>query len=148
MAWEFKREEQKFELIPEGKHRIRVKSAEKAVSKTGKDMITLQFDVSNYNRTLYYYIVFMPDRPEITNRNLTQFYDSFAAIPEGDTNIASWVGKTGACVVKHEEYNGNMTERISYFVKAEKQDDLPAWVEKGDEMIVVDAGSVPDVPFI
>ena len=43
MAWEFKREESKgFEPIPEGKYRIRDKSAEKAVSKAGKDMITLQ----------------------------------------------------------------------------------------------------------
>ncbi len=148
MAWDFKREEQKFEIIPEGDYRIRVKSAEKAVSKTGNDMITLQFDVSGQSRTLYSNITFLPDRPEITNRNLTQFYDSFKDIPEGNTDIASWVGKVGACHIKHEEYKGKTNEKLHYFIKAEKQDALPPWVDKSQEFIKVDAGDVDDVPFV
>ena len=127
--WEYKREEQKFDVMPEGQYRIRIKSAEKAKSKNGNDMLALQFEVSGQNSLLYHYIVFMPDRKEITNRMLTQFYDSFKDIPEGDTNLANWIGKVGACKVKHDEYNGNTTAKVSYFIKAEKQADLPAWSE-------------------
>lgn len=127
--WEYKREEQKFDVIPEGQYRIRIKSAEKAKSKKGSNMLALQFEVSGQNSLLYHYIVFLQDKPEITNRMLTQFYDSFKDIPEGDTNLANWIGKVGACKVKHDEYNGNTTAKVSYFIKAEKQADLPAWSE-------------------
>ena len=129
MAWEFKREEQKFEVLPEGKYKIRVKSAEKAVSKSGNDMLTLQFEVSGKNNILYHYITFMADKPEITNRMLTQFFDSFKDIAEGDFNTQNWIGKVGACVVKHQEYNGDKTAKISYFIHKDKQGDLPAWKE-------------------
>lgn len=152
MAWSFKREESTgFNTnVPEGKHRIRVKSAEKAVSKSGNDMLALQFEISGYNSTLYHYIVFMDDKPEITNRMLTQFFDSFKDIPEGDFDTSHWIGKVGACVVKHEEYNGNTNAKIRYFLTADKQDDLPAWVEpENGSQAVVGAGSAGpnvDVP--
>ena len=128
--WSYKREESSFETnIPEGVHRIRIKNAEKAVSKQGKKMLTLQFEVSGFNSTIYHYIVFLEDRPEITNRNLTAFFDSFKDIPDGEFDTSKWVGKVGAAYIKHEEYNGNTNAKISNFVKAEKQADLPAWKE-------------------
>lgn len=140
--WDYKREEQTFEPIPEGAHRIRIKSADKAVSMSGNDMIAFQFEVSGYNSLIYHYIVFMDDRPEITNRNLTQFFDSFKDIPEGDFNMANWIGKVGACVVKHEEYNGTKSAKIRYFLKAEKQADLPAWKEPNEK-----ANGIPTPQF-
>lgn len=140
MSWEYKREEQTFQPIPVGKHRIRVKSAEKAQSKSGNDMLALQFDVSGYNSTLYHYITFMKDKPEVTNRMLTQFFDSFKDIPEGEFDTSKWVGKVGACVVKHEEWNGNQNARISYFLASDKQTDLPAWKEpEGGGAVKADA---------
>lgn len=129
MSWEFKREERKFEVLPEGQYRIRVKSAEKAVSKNGNDMLVLQFEVSGSNTLLYHYITFMDNKPEVTNRMLTQFFDSFKDIAEGDFNMQNWIGKVGACKVKHEEYNGNESAKISYFIHKDKQGDLPAWQE-------------------
>lgn len=130
MAWSYNREESSnFELIPEGKHRIRVRSAEKSVSKSGNDMLVLQFDVSGYTSRLYHYITFMADKPEVTNRLLTQFFDSFKDIPEGDLNTAHWIGKVGACTIKHEEYNGSMTAKIGYFIKAERQYEILPWTE-------------------
>ena len=131
MAWEFKREERQFPVLPEGAYRIRVREADKAISKNGNDMLVLQFDVSGSTKILYHYIVFLDDRPEITNRMLTQFFDSFADIPEGDFNMKNWIGKVGACVLKHEEYNGTERERISYFINSRKQGDLPPWKEVG-----------------
>lgn len=156
MAWQFKREESSnfTTNVPEGNHRIRVKSAEKAVSKSGNDMLVLQFDVSGYNATLYHYIIFMADKPEITNRMLTQFFDSFKDIPEGEFDTSKWIGKVGACRVKHEEYNGNINAKISYFLKPDKQADLPAWQEpegSGNIGVTDDFVNVPDgameIPF-
>ena len=154
MAWEFKREENTgFNTnIPEGKHRIRIKSADKAVSSKGNDMLALQFDVSGYNTVLYHYITFMPNNPEITNRMLTQFFDSFKDIQDGDFNLQHWIGCVGACTVKHEEYNGNTNAKVGYFIHADKQADLPNWKEAdGTE---VDANGfmkvpddIPDIPF-
>lgn len=144
MAWEFKREETQFAVLPEGQYRIRIKSAEKAQSKSGNDMLALQFDVSGSNTILYHYIVFMQDRPEITNRMLTQFFDSFKDIAEGDLNPDNWIGKVGACKVKHDEYNGNKTAKVSYFIKADKQGDLPPWKEPSanNEATTTDSGFV------
>lgn len=155
MAWQFKREERHFDPIPEGKYRIRVRSAEKAVSKSGNDMLVLQFDVSGQTSILYHYIVFLDDKPQITNRMLTQFFDSFKDIPEGDFNMKSWIGKVGACTIKHEEYNGNMTAKLGYFIEADKQNDLPPWKEmnaqSATERIPDDFTSVSevdvDIPF-
>lgn len=131
MAWEYKREEQtQFAPLPEGNYRIRVKSAEKAVSKnSGNDMIALQFEVSGSNSVLFHYITFLLDKPEITNRMLTAFFDSFKDIEDGNFNMDSWVGKVGACHVKHEDYNGQPKAKLSYFIKADKQGDLPPWKE-------------------
>lgn len=146
MAWDYQREEQHFEPLPEGRYRIRVRSVEKAMSSKGNDMLVFQFDVSGSNKVIYYYLVFMADRPEITNGKLTQFFDSFKDIKDGDFNTAHWVGKVGACMIKHEDYQGEKRERISYFIKADKQGDLPPWKEGGTS----GTGFAPaqyDVPF-
>lgn len=146
MAWDYQREEQHFEPLPEGKYRIRVRSVEKAMSSKGNDMLVFQFDVSGSNKVIYYYLVFMADRPEITNGKLTQFFDSFKDIADGDFNTANWVGKVGACMIKHEDYQGEKRERISYFIKADKQSDLPPWKEGGAKG--TDFAPTPyDVPF-
>lgn len=144
MAWNYERKEGFDTQIPEGKHRIRIKAAEKKVSKTNNDMLALQFEVSGYKGILYHYIVFMQDKPEITNRNLTQFFDSFKDIPEGDFDTSHWIGKVGACVVKHEEYNGNTNARVQYFISRDKQADLPNWREPDGSS--VDAAGFMDIP--
>lgn len=142
MAWSYERTEsdRNYTLIPEGKHRIRIASADKAVSKNGNDMLTLKFDVSGYSSYIFHHIVFLDDRPEITNRMLTQFFDSFKDIPEGDFNMANWVGKVGAAKIKHEEYNGNTNAKIHWFVKANKQDELPPWQEPDRESSTTGSG--------
>lgn len=157
MAWNYSREENTgfSTTIPEGRHRIRVKDAEKAVSKSGNDMLILQFEVSGYNGVIYHYIVFMPDKPEITNKNLTQFFDAFDGIDEGDLNTQHWIGKVGACTVKHEEYNGNISAKVQYFIRTDKQGDLPAWKEpagsnggaKGNDFINVPDNVIEELPF-
>ena len=152
MAWEFKREESQFKVLPEGIYRIRIKAADKAVSSNGNDMLVLQFEVSGETKVLYHYIVFMADRPEITNRMLTQFFDSFKDIPEGDFNMGNWIGKVGAAKIKHDDYQGQTREKISYFVHKSKQGDLPPWKEPSGATVDADGFMQPsedieDLPF-
>ena len=124
MEWNYQREESTFVEIPVGEHRVRIANAEKAISKNGNDMLVLTLDVSGYTAHLWYYVVFLVDHPEITNRNLTSIFDSFG-IPEGDFNLNNWKGKIGACMTKQDEYG----TKVRYFLSKEKQAALPAWKE-------------------
>lgn len=155
-SWQYKREEGQFQQLPEGRYRIRVKSADKAISKSGNDMLALQFEVSGSTQILYHYITFIDSKPEITNRMLTQFFDSFKDIEDGDFNMAHWIGKVGACQVKHDD---DGRAKIHYFLRIGKQqDELPAWKEpngkapiKTDKDGFMDVGNVGDdelPPFI
>lgn len=124
MEWQFKREERQFDEVPEGVHRVRIASAEKAVSKTsGNDMLVIKMEVSGFKSHIWRYISFLPDRPEVTNRILTELFDSFG-IEEGNFNLASYVGKAGAAVIKHDEQG---RAKVSYFIRKDKQDSLPPW---------------------
>ena len=123
MAWNFKRTEQTFDTIPAGDHRVVIDSAEQAVSKNGNDMLVIKLRVSGYNSMLWHYIVFMDQRPEITNQKLTQFFDSFG-IEDGNFNLASYVGKAGAAHVKIDE---NGYSKVAWFIHKDKQGNLPPW---------------------
>lgn len=142
--WDFKREEvQQFEEIPAGDHRVIIESAEMAVSKaSGNDMLVIKVRVSGYPSCLWSYIAFLEDRPEITNRMLTSLFDSFG-IEDGNFNLASYVGKAGACRVKHDAEG---RAKISYFIHKDKQGSLPPW--KGDKPEnVVKVEQEDDLPF-
>lgn len=123
MAWQFKREDPQFDELPEGKYRVAVESAEMGTSKAGNDMLVLRFKVSGSDRKLWNYITFLDDRPEITNRMLTQFFDSFG-IPEGDFDLRSYVGKIGGANVKHDDEG---RAKITYFLSKKQQEKLPPW---------------------
>lgn len=127
MEWNYQREESTFAEIPVGEHRVRIADAEKAISKNGNDMLVLTLDVSGYRSRLWHYVVFMPDHPEITNRNLTSIFDSFG-IADGDFNLANWKGKVGACVTKQDEFG----TKVRYFISRKKQENLPPWQEPSD----------------
>lgn len=132
MEWKYERVEQKFEQLPVGKYRLRIKEAEKAISKnSGNDMLIITFEVSGSNQTLIHYIPFLADKPKVTNRMLTAFFDSFGI--DGDFNLANWKGKVGGCQTKMEEYNGEDRAKISYFLSKKQQEDLPAWKDGADK---------------
>lgn len=143
MEWNYQREESTFEEIPVGEHRVRIADAEKAISKNGNDMLVLTLDVSGYRSRLWYYVVFLVEHPEITNRNLTSIFDSFG-IPEGDFNLNNWKGKIGACMTKQDEYG----TKVRYFISKEKQAALPAWKEPNSSTprqpaVYEDDGDIP-----
>ena len=122
MAWQFKREEAEFPEIPEGRYRCVISGAEMAVSKrSGNDMLVIKLTVSGTKSSLWNYITFLDDKPEITNRMLTQFFDSFG-IEDGDFNLAGYVGRAGGIQVKHDD---DGRARVHYFLSKKQQADLP-----------------------
>lgn len=137
--WEFKREETVFESIPAGDHRVAIESAEKARSKAGNDMLVIKLAVSGYPSSLWHYIVFLDEHPEITNRKLTELFDSFA-IEDGNFNLPSYVGKVGAAHVKIDE---NGYPKVAWFIHKKKQETLPAWKGEAPKPVVGPGGFVP-----
>lgn len=150
--WNFNADdvEEGFPLIPVGDHRVRIATAEEKQSGKGNDMIKLTLDISNYPGHLFYYLVFMPDNTKMTNTSLKRLWESFG-IAQGNLNLASWIGKVGACRVKHDLYNGEETAKVSYFLDKRKQESLPPWVERSSNRTsaapdwTVDADNAP--PF-
>ena len=133
MEWKFERQNDDFEVIPVGTHRVRIEGAEKAISKSsGNDMIILELAVSGYSSHIWDYIVFLAENPEITNKKLTRIFDSFG-IEDGNFNTANWIGKVGACVTKIEEYDGKEKAKVNYYIHKNKQGDLPAFVDKSEK---------------
>ena len=120
--------EKNFKPIPVGDHRVRIAAAEEQTSNAGNQMIKLVLDVSGYSSTIWHYIVFMPDKKELTNQKLGELWNSFG-ISQGNFNLSSWVGKVGAAKVKHEDHNGEPSAKIAYFISKDRQDKLPAWQE-------------------
>ena len=125
MSWNYQRMEQ-FDEIPVGTYRVRIADAEKGVSQSGRDMLKMTLDVSGYRSQIRHYVVFLDDRPEVTNRNLTSIFDCFS-IPEGDFNLKNWVGKSGVAATKQDDFGA----KINYFVSASRADrmNLPPWEE-------------------
>lgn len=121
-------EERSFEVIPVGRYRVRIESAEECKSQKGSDMIKVVLQVSGHSSRLFHYIVFMPDNTKLTNTKLAEFWDSFGIQP-GNLNVDAWPNKVGACKVKHEPYENETTAKVSYFIKKADQDKLPAWEE-------------------
>ena len=153
--WNFNADDYKensFAPIPVGDHRVRIRDAEETTSKNGNDMIKLTLDVSGYSSTLWFYLVFLPDNPKLVNQRLGQIFSSFGITP-GDMETSHWVGKVGACRVKHEKYNGEDQAKVSYFLGKEKQEQLPPWQEPAGKASVTGFGEVSptlddgDLPF-
>lgn len=121
-------EETNFKPIPVGDHRVRIASAEEQTSNKGRQMIKLVLDVSGYGSAIWHYIVFMPENEKLTNQKLGELWNSFG-IQQGNFNLNSWVGKVGAAKVKHDDYNGEPSAKIAYFINKDRQSKLPAWQE-------------------
>ena len=147
--------EQSFKPIPIGEHRVRIAAAEEQTSKSGNQMIKLVLDVSGHNSTIWHWIVFMADNQKLTNQKLGELFSSFGIQP-GNFNLTTWIGKTGAAKVKHEQYEGETTVKIAYFIGKDRQDKLPAWKEPSNKAEVTGGGNnngftpvdVPDdLPF-
>ena len=126
--WNYEETKRDFEpeQIPNGDYRMIIRGAEKAMSKDiikPKKMIKLKLGVSGYAKSIYHYIVFLPDNREVTNRNLTNFFRSFG-IEGGNFNLDSYLGKEGAGRI---EIDSNGYEKVKYFLEGTMKDRLPAF---------------------
>lgn len=147
-------QEPSFEALKPGEYRVRIRDAEETTSKNGNDMIKMTLDVSGHGSTLWFYLVFMPDNPQMVNQKLGQIFNSFGIQP-GDLNVENWKGKVGAANVINEMYNGEKQAKIRYFISKEKQQSLPAWSEPAGKASVTGGGgdfapvNIPDseLPF-
>ena len=141
--WQFNENDYKemdFQVIPVGDHRVRIANVEEKKSQNGNDMLVLTLDVSGYSGSLWFYLVFMPNNPQITNQRLGQIFDSFD-IQSNNMNFSSWIGKVGGARVKHEQYNGETSAKVNYFLSRSKVDKLPAWVDAPGKASVTGGGS-------
>lgn len=145
-------EERDFAPIPQGDHRVRIKEVEEKTSANGNDMLKITLEVSGHASSLWYYLVFLKDNPAMVNQKLGDIYNSFG-IQKGNMNTQSWINKVGAARVKHEMYNGDVSPKVSYFIKKEKQDSLPAWKDAPGKASVTGGGEMTpvlnseDIPF-
>lgn len=140
--WNYKTETG-FEEIPEGDYRVMINTAEKAVSKSGNDMLVLTLYASGYKKQIKHYIVFLRDKPEITNRNLTEFFESFG-IEKGNFNLGSYFGRIGAAHIhKPDEDFG---EKVKYFITGKKKEELPAFSDAHKNVTFVDVSDIEN-PF-
>lgn len=144
MAWTYQREESnEYPELPEGRYRLMIESAEMAVSKNNNDMLVVKFAVSGSNSHLWHYISFLEDRPQITNRMLTQLFDAFD-IPEGDFNLNHYIGKAGGAQVKHDDQG---RAKIHYFLRRNQLDELPPWQGSTPTLAPMPDEDDDDLPF-
>lgn len=147
--WNYEETKRDFEseVIPNGDYRMIIRGAEKAMSKNTvnpKKMIKLKLGVSGYAKSIYHYIVFLPDNREVTNRNLTNFFRSFG-IEGGNFNLDSYLGKEGAGRI---EIDSNGYEKVKYFLEGNMKDRLPAFAPPAKKAKVVETKQEEDdIPF-
>ncbi len=154
ISWDYNPENYgKQRLIPAGKYKARIEEATEKQSKSGKQMIELVLKVSGENSKIWYYLVFDAsdaEKKEITDNKLGSIWDSFD-IPVGDFNLENWKGKVGAVVIKNKpDQNEEMRAEVSYFIKREKQKDLPPWQEGRSGIInpeMADFNNGAEFPF-
>ena len=117
--WNYTREEAN-RLSP-GDYRVAIVEVQETTSKSsGNPMIVVTVQPNGSNIKIQNYIV----RNEYFNRNMTQFFDAFPQIEEGDFNFLGWVGCVGAARLKEDE-NGYL--KVAWFLDAKRAEKLPPW---------------------
>ena len=139
----YKREETERESAITGKHRVVITDAGEAVTgpnskNPGTPMIVVKLRPSGRKFSVTHRIV----KNDYFNRNMTQFFDSFPEITEGDFSFISWVGCEGAAMFK-EDANGYT--QVSYFLSPERAADLPAFEgEKPERQTITSLDDLDD----
>ena len=114
----YRHEEQ--QRLDAGDYRCVITEVKQATSKTsGNPMLVVTVKPNGSDMKINQYIV----KNEYFNRNMTALYDSFG-IPEGDTDIAGWVGAMGAARLEEDD-QGYM--KVRYFIRRDRQDQLAPW---------------------
>ena len=126
---DFKINENKNTLIPEGDHRVVVNRVTIKTYSSGNEGFEIMLDVSGYPGKLWHRIILDPTNPDKTNHNLGKFFESFGITNYDLNDYESWAGKDGAVRVKHDSYNGSMNAKVLFCITRAYQAKLPAWRE-------------------
>ena len=128
MAWTFnpnEYEEQNFQIVPVGDHRVRIYDVISKKSKAGNEMYEVTLEVSGFGSKLWFYLVIDPDDSKKTNQRIGSFFESFGITDYNLANYIRWKGKVGAVRVVHEEYNGEQQAKVRFCLNRKNQDKLP-----------------------
>jgi hypothetical protein len=128
MAWTFnpnEYEEQDFQIVPVGDHRVRIYDVISKNSKAGNEMYEVTLEVSGYGSKLWFYLVIDPNDSKKTNQRIGSFFESFGITDYNLANYIRWKGKVGAVRVKHEDYNGTTSAKVAFCLNRKNQDKLP-----------------------
>lgn len=125
-AWDdYKREEREESAKVTGKLRCVIVDVEETKSKTsGLPMIVVSVRPSGTVFKVKSYIV----KNDHFNRNMTQFFDSFTEIGDGNFNFIEWIGCEGAAMFDLDE-SGYI--KVKYWIDAVRAESLPAF--EGDK---------------
>ena len=108
-----------FKLAPEGEYNVQIIKGEEKISKNGKNMIVLTAQILHpeYKNQLFDYIV----DNEYAQQRIFDIMTSCGIVPSRGMAVTpqTFVGRIGKVKVKHEEYNGEKTLRISFWKKTE-----------------------------
>ena len=145
--------ESDFSPIPAGDHRVRVQDVRERKFTSGNNGFEITLEVSGHNSRIWYYLVLNPNDVKGTNQRIGSFFDSFGITDIRLASYQSWVGKVGAARVKHEEYNGNVSAKVHYFIGRSKQDKLPPWRSEQSVEVSIPTSFDPiindaDLPFV
>lgn len=124
-------EEKSFSIIPVGDYRVRISDVEEKTFRSGNSGYEITLEVNGYSRRLWTYLVLDPSDPAKTNQRLGDFFNSFGITNYIMGSGKQWIGSVGAVRVKHEEYNGNQTDKVAFFISRDRQDKLAPWKNNG-----------------
>ena len=139
-------EERDFSIIPEGNYRVRISDVTEKIFRSGNEGYEIVLDVAGHSSKLWYRLVLNRENEKQTNQNLGAFFNSFGIANTQLGNGRQWIGKVGGVRVKHELYNGSMSAKVQYLISRSKQDELPAWQDKGtpaEQPIVINDDDLP-----
>lgn len=143
--WNYQREEREESAKVTGRLRCVITDVEETESKTsGLPMIVVSVRPSGTRFAVKSYIV----KNEHFNRNMTQFFDAFPEIGDGNFSFLEWIGAMGAAMFDLDEM-GYL--KVKYWISADRQSLLPEFEgEKPEKQTVTsleDDPSEDGLPF-
>ena len=124
-----------FKIIPTGDHRVRINDVVEKKFNSGNEGFEITLDVSGHSSRLWYYLVLDRNDTKKTNQRIGDFFHSFGITDYDLSHYRGWIGKIGGVRVKHEDYNGSPSAKVSFCLNKKNQEKLPAW--KGEAQATV-----------
>lgn len=136
---DYQREEREEQAKVTGKLRCVIVDVEETESKTsGLPMIVVSVRPSGTRFSVKSYIV----KNDYFNRNMTQFFDAFPEIGDGNFSFLEWIGAMGAAMFDLDE-RGFL--KVKYWISADRANLLPEFDgEKPEKQTVTSLEEVSD----